>query len=49
MAWFQRFAGAAFRWQDAPTPGESSASAPHPIFAPAAPSAQPEQVVGFTR
>ena len=49
MAWFQQFAGAAFRWQDAPTPGEASASAPHPVFAPAAPSAQPGQVVGFTR
>ena len=49
MAWFQQFAGAAFRWQDAPTPGESSATAPHPIFAPAAPSAQAAQIVGFTR
>ena len=33
--WFQRFAGTAFRWQDAPTPqlGET-ASASAPVFAP---------------
>ena len=32
--WFQRFAGTAFRWQDAPTPGlGAGASASTPVFA----------------
>ena len=32
--WFQRFAGVAFRWQDAPTPeGSPSSTAQGPIFA----------------
>jgi murein DD-endopeptidase MepM/ murein hydrolase activator NlpD len=40
MAWFQGFAGSAFRWQDAPTP----AAAP-PVFA-LVDEANP--VIGFT-
>jgi murein DD-endopeptidase MepM/ murein hydrolase activator NlpD len=49
--WFQRFAGTAFRWQDAPTPQPSAtASGGAPVFA-QVPSRAPTtaDVIRFTR
>ena len=42
MAWFRNFAGAAFRWQDAPTPSE----APGAVFSVTSDTAP---IVAFTR
>jgi murein DD-endopeptidase MepM/ murein hydrolase activator NlpD len=49
--WFQRFAGAAFRWQDAPTPQPSAtASASAPVFAKVSnASSAADGVIRFTR
>jgi len=50
--WFQRFAGTAFRWQDAPTPQPgATASASVPVFAkePTANAASGGGVIRFTR
>ena len=49
--WFQRFAGSAFRWQDAPTPElGAGASASAPVFAQvSAGSRAPGGVIQFTR
>jgi murein DD-endopeptidase MepM/ murein hydrolase activator NlpD len=50
--WFERFAGTAFRWQDAPTPNRASAGGP--VFAQVA-NAAPDSssstggVIRFTR
>ena len=48
-AWFQRFAGRAFRWQDAPTRMLDSVPAPAaaPVFAVVSDDSQP--TVNFTR
>ncbi len=45
QAWFQSFAGSAFRWQDAPTPLEPSSSPAAPVvgFDPTAPQAVESQ------
>jgi murein DD-endopeptidase MepM/ murein hydrolase activator NlpD len=51
-AWFQGFAGVAFRWQDAPTPVTAAASTRGPVFVQvpsAAPSRAPASVIRFTR
>ncbi|MGB2953914.1 MAG: lytic murein transglycosylase [Gaiellaceae bacterium] len=53
-AWFQHFAGIAFRWQDAPTPAPAPAGRPGPVFAvvpPAPPAPEPASgaVITFTR
>jgi murein DD-endopeptidase MepM/ murein hydrolase activator NlpD len=53
-AWFQGFAGRAFRWQDAPTPEVSDGVASAPVFAvvgeDSAPAqADPTPVITFTR
>jgi murein DD-endopeptidase MepM/ murein hydrolase activator NlpD len=49
--WFQRFAGTAFRWQDAPTPQPgATASASAPVFAQVSNGgAGSDEVVRFTR
>jgi len=50
--WFERFAGTAFRWQDAPTPQlGATASASVPVFAkgPTANAASGSGVIRFTR
>jgi murein DD-endopeptidase MepM/ murein hydrolase activator NlpD len=49
--WFQRFAGTAFRWQDAPTPSPSAvASGSAPVFAQASDrDARSDAVIRFTR
>ena len=50
--WFERFAGVAFRWQDAPTPTRSLASAQGPVFAQVPTGAQTgasDGVIRFTR
>jgi murein DD-endopeptidase MepM/ murein hydrolase activator NlpD len=49
--WFQRFAGTAFRWQDAPTPQPgATASASAPVFAKVSnASAAADGVIRFTR
>jgi murein DD-endopeptidase MepM/ murein hydrolase activator NlpD len=51
--WFQRFAGTAFRWQDAPTPSASPASTQGPVFAEVPNSSQvassADGVIRFTR
>jgi murein DD-endopeptidase MepM/ murein hydrolase activator NlpD len=50
--WFQRFAGTAFRWQDAPTPHPgATASASAPVFAtgPSGNAASGGGVIRFTR
>jgi murein DD-endopeptidase MepM/ murein hydrolase activator NlpD len=49
--WFQRFAGGAFRWQDAPTPQPgATASASAPVFAKASNTrAAADGVIRFTR
>ena len=46
--WFERFAGVAFRWQDAPTP---TAPAPFasPVFAVVSDASIPGDVIAFTR
>jgi murein DD-endopeptidase MepM/ murein hydrolase activator NlpD len=48
LPWFQRFAGTAFRWQDAPTPGLDGPvqTAPAPVFAQEPKSS--ERVIQFT-
>jgi murein DD-endopeptidase MepM/ murein hydrolase activator NlpD len=51
--WFQRFAGTAFRWQDAQTPSASPASSRGPVFAEVPNSSQAassaDGVIRFTR
>jgi len=50
--WFQRFAGTAFRWQDAPTPQPgATASASAPVFAqaPSGNAASGGGVIRFTQ
>jgi hypothetical protein len=49
--WFQRFAGTAFRWQDAPTPHPgATASASAPVFAKVSNDrAAADGVIRFTR
>jgi murein DD-endopeptidase MepM/ murein hydrolase activator NlpD len=52
MAWFQAFAGKAFRWQDAPTPLEPAGPAPTArVFSvvPDSRDATGDGVIGFTR
>ena len=47
-AWFQSFAGRAFRWNDAPTPGLEASTAPSaPVFAVVEDAAPP--TIDFTR
>jgi murein DD-endopeptidase MepM/ murein hydrolase activator NlpD len=47
--WFQRFAGRAFRWQDAPTRGLQAVAAPSSGLVFAVVSGDSEPVVSFTR
>jgi murein DD-endopeptidase MepM/ murein hydrolase activator NlpD len=47
--WFQRFAGIAFRWQDAPTPTASQVSTHGPVFAEVPTDHQTGSVIQFTR
>ena len=52
QAWFQAFAGKAFRWQDAPTPLEPSGPAPTTrVFSvvPDSRDASSDGLIGFTR
>ena len=51
MAWFQSFAGVAFRWQDAPTPTPSTPTtgAVFAVVPQDKPSPSTNTVVGFTR
>jgi murein DD-endopeptidase MepM/ murein hydrolase activator NlpD len=53
-AWFQQFAGTAFRWQDAPTPTLAAPARSGPVFAvvpPPPPASEPASggVITFTR
>ena len=48
MAWFQSFAGRAFRWQDAPTPLEPPAEMPVPTRTFAVVPETRDPVIGFT-
>ena len=49
QAWFQSFAGRAFRWQDAPTPLEpAEVPVPTRVFSVVVPETR-DAVIGFTR